>query len=659
MQSIPLSLGATIQRELAPVPGRFTTLWRYLLACAIVIVVSMALQIPFLALSLIAVFSTTQQNPFMTRLSGLVATIGVALAVACTLLLLRLTFDVPLLRILGSMLILLGAMYFLRTSKLGTIGFLVGLAVIYVQSEVDTIHNPELLVRAVLWVWVAIAYPIAVNVLVGHLLPASADAHLQHELHAQLDGIAGRIRGAQAELPETEATFLRLHKQLAYALMAHPKQALLNARSKARVRLVERLLAAARQLPPGNAPTLKPEYQRHAPAILAALRDLQFRRVDDGAFEMSLAPADYASTAPAPLAAMDRAIRQLVQEEVPRDGGASPAAAKAAGAGLNVTALQFALKVVLATQLGYLFFTAVAWPGIHTCMLTCIILALPGLGAITHKGVTRLIGAALGSIAALLATVFVIPHLDSITGLLVLSLAVIAVGAWISAGSPLTDYVGYQMVFCFALALLGKFGPTTDLTEIRDRAVGIVIGVLISLAVYSRIWPEREAGQLPPAVAGLLRALSRVAAACGSAGSAQHEQAQADTWAAIDRLRQLRNRLAFEPQAAGPGAAQWPLDALLAGACQLLLDFEWLALLAGDQRGDALARLDALAAAGQSAAGRLQNMAEYVDTMSPVVLQHPDQHGTSPLPAGDIAAGTLDSINRQLGQLQQCLLSKP
>jgi multidrug resistance protein MdtO len=653
------ALGATIQQELAPVPGRVTTLWRYLIACAIVIVVSMALQIPFLALSLIAIFSTTLQNTFLTRLSGLLATIGLTLAIACTLLLLRLTFDVPLLRILGSMGILLCAIYFLRTSKLGGIGFLVGLAVIYIQSEVDTIPNPELLTRAVLWVWVAITYPIAVNILVGQLLPASADAHLRKELHAQLEDIANRIKGAKTGFSRTEEAFLRMHKQLSYALMSHPKLALLNARSKARVRLVERLLAAARQLPPANSPKLNQEYSRHAAIILAAIRDLQFRRADDGAFEMSPAPADYATTAPAPLAAMHRAILKFVQEEAPRQGGDSPTAgAKAAVSSLNTVALKFALKVVLATQLGYLFFTAVKWPGIHTCMLTCIILALPGLGAINHKGVMRLIGAALGSVAALLATVFVIPHLDSITGLLLLSLAVIAVGAWISAGSPLTDYVGFQLVFCFALALLGKFGPSTDLTEIRDRAVGIVLGVIISLIVYRGIWPEQEADQAPSAVADLLRALSRVAGACGSAGNDEHERAQADTWSAIDRLRQLRNRLAFEPREASARATEWPLDSLLASARKILLDFDWLAMLAGDQRSSDPAQLAALAAAGKSISDRLRNMAAYA-AMPPPLPPRFDEQSAPAVPADDNAASTFDSINRQLVQLQQSLLSKP
>jgi multidrug resistance protein MdtO len=662
MLSMPYSfgaLGATIQKELAPVPGRLTTLWRYLIACAIVIVVSMALQIPFLALSLIAIFSTTLQNTFLTRLSGLLATADLTLALACTLLLLRFTFDVALLRILGSMLILLGAMYFLRTSKLGGIGFLMGLAVIYVQSEVDIIPNPELLARAVLWVWVAITYPIAVNILVGQLLPASADAHLRMELHAQLESVANRIKGAQSGMAGTEDAFLRMHRHLTYALMEHPKQVHQNARCRARVRLVERLLVAAGQLPAADSPELKQEYQRHAPIVLAAIHQLQSQLAEDADFVIPPAQPDFTTAAPAPLAAMYQAFATLVQDEAPREGGKSPAAAaKAAVSGLNTTALQFALKVVLATQLGYLFFTAVQWPGIHTCMLTCIILAMPGLGAITHKGVMRLIGAAVGSLAALLATVFVIPHLDSITGLLLLSLAVIAFGAWISAGSPLTDYVGFQLVFCFSLALLGKFGPSTDLTEIRDRAVGIVVGVIISLVVYGWIWPEREAGQAPSSVADLLRALSRVAAACGSASKDEHEQAQADAWAIIERLRQLQGRLAFEPRNASPAAPAWSLDLLLNHARQILLDFDWISMLPGDDRGGDPHQKDALAAAGMSASDHLRNMAAYAAAMPPGIPARLDEHMVATLPADDIALTVFNSINHQLAQLQQCLLSK-
>ncbi|GGC85965.1 FUSC family protein [Undibacterium terreum] len=658
MTSSFVSLGTVIHKELAPVPGRFTTLWRYLIASGIVIVISMALRVPFIALSIIAIFSTTQQNTYLTRLSGLVATVGLTLAVACSLLLLRLTFDVHLLRIFGAMFILLCAMYFLRTSKLGAIGFLVGLAVIYIQSEVDIAPNPELLVRAVLWVWVAISYPIVVNVLVGYLLPASADSHLHKELKFQLENITHRLKGEQNSSVDMEETFLRMRRQLSYALMAHPKLADHNARCQARVRLVERLLVAIRQISNAGPPELNLDYLRHASIILAAISELQYRLVDGGAFRMVPVPPNYSVVAPAPLAAMCRAFLKLVQEEVPREALESPTTnAKAAAFSLNTLALQFALKVVFATQLGYLFFTAVQWPGIHTCMLTCIILALPGLGAVTHKGVMRLIGAAFGSAAALLATVFVIPHLDSITGLLLLSLAIIAVGAWIAAGSPLTDYVGFQLVFCFALALLGNFGPSTDLTEIRDRSVGIVVGVIISLTIYSWIWPEREGAQVRSVVAELLRALSRVVETCGAADKDEYEIAQVDAWSVVVRLRQFQGRLAFEPTGGSEDSIEWPFERVLSSARQILWDFDWLNMLREDGHSSISGQIEALDAASKAASDRLRSMAAFVATIPPALSPPLNEYMPTAFSAHDTVA-VLSSINHQLMQLEQCLLQR-
>jgi uncharacterized membrane protein YccC len=240
-----------------------------------------------------------------------------------------------------------------------------------------------------------------------------------------------------------------------------------------------------------------------------------------------------------------------------------------------------------------------------------------------------------------------------------LSLAVIAFGAWIAAGSPLTDYVGFQLVFCFALALLGEFGPGTDLTELRDRSVGIVLGVIISLVVYSQIWPEREAGQLPSTVAGLLRALARVAAAFGSTSRDEHEQAQADAWSAIERLRQLQGRLAFEQRGAKQRAPEWPLDHLRACSRQLVLDLDWLTMLAGDGRSNDPRQLAALLPAAKSASDRLRNMAAYAAAMPPAIPPRVDEHITPAPPADDIAIATFNSINHQLMQLQQCLYPKP
>lgn len=94
-----LRAGAYLRSQLAPYPGRVNIMLRCMLTSAIVIVVSMALQVPSLALSLLVVFYVTQSNVVVTRLVGIMFMVGSTLAIGLSILLLKLTFDYPLLRI--------------------------------------------------------------------------------------------------------------------------------------------------------------------------------------------------------------------------------------------------------------------------------------------------------------------------------------------------------------------------------------------------------------------------------------------------------------------------------------------------------------------------------------------------------------------------------
>src|ERR1700756_5616485 len=85
--------------ELAPLPGRMSVTLRCLVGAAIVIVVSMTLQVPDLAVSLIVIFYVTQSNVVITRITGILFFVGVTLAVSSAIVVLKLTFDYPLLRI--------------------------------------------------------------------------------------------------------------------------------------------------------------------------------------------------------------------------------------------------------------------------------------------------------------------------------------------------------------------------------------------------------------------------------------------------------------------------------------------------------------------------------------------------------------------------------
>ena len=150
----------------------------------------------------------------------------------------------------------------------------------------------------------------------------------------------------------------------------------------------------------------------------------------------------------------------------------------------NPVYARFSLKTLLAVLCSYVFYNATDWQGIHTIMLTCLIVAQPSLGATAQRAVLRMGGALLGSALALLMVVWVVPRIDGIVGLLLMSLPVLALGAWVAAGGERISYAGTQIMFTFSLALLEQFGPTSNLTEIRDRMIGILLGVAISAVVH-------------------------------------------------------------------------------------------------------------------------------------------------------------------------------
>jgi multidrug resistance protein MdtO len=49
-------------------------------------------------------------------------------------------------------------------------------------------------------------------------------------------------------------------------------------------------------------------------------------------------------------------------------------------------------------------------------------------------------------------------------------------------------------MFTFAMATLETFGPVTELTEVRDRIVGIILGIIVAGLIHTLIRPEREGG---------------------------------------------------------------------------------------------------------------------------------------------------------------------
>ncbi|SAK51451.1 FUSC family protein [Caballeronia ptereochthonis] len=557
--------GRFLRRELAPFPGRVNVMLRCMLTSAIAIVASMALQVPELALSLLVVFYATQSNVVITRLVGVMFIVGSTLAIGLSILLLKFTFDYPLLRIVAASVLFFISVYLLRVLRIGVVFFVVAIVVIYVQSFVDRTDQAELLIRAVLWVWVAVNYPIALTLVVNTLLlPAEPRLQLDAEMHRQLAALDARltrlIDGAADAAPVTLAAVqqgaLTLQKLLRFTTMRDAHYREHQALQLACIATVSRLYRGASDLPDA--------WPRASQAQLAMLRELRanVRALDESVMSgeryrhvATVAPDERAAADAIPGAGeVQRALHAYADLVASGAEPGTPPASEpmvAPDAWTNPAYMRFSLKTLLAVLICYVFYNAADWQGVHTIMLTCVIVALPSLGASTQRALLRVAGAVIGSALALFMVVFVVPHLDDVVGLLLMTLPVIAFGSWISAGSERIGYAGIQLVFTFSLALLERFGPTINLTEIRDRLVGILLGVGVATFVQMSFWREGESDVLRQKLATLLRAIAAQLhapqAGAGSHDELPYAQRQLQAWAVLADAEATLSRVALEP----------------------------------------------------------------------------------------------------------------
>jgi uncharacterized membrane protein YccC len=157
----------------------------------------------------------------------------------------------------------------------------------------------------------------------------------------------------------------------------------------------------------------------------------------------------------------------------------------------NPAHVQFALKVTFGAMFCYIFYSAIDWPGIHTSFITVIFIALESTEATLHKGMLRIIGCVIGGAFAIFSIIFLIPHMETIASLIVLVAAVSTIAAWVATGSERISYAGFQIAFAFFLSMFQGYAPDTDLDKIRDRVVGILIGIAVTTVIFYYVWPER------------------------------------------------------------------------------------------------------------------------------------------------------------------------
>jgi multidrug resistance protein MdtO len=198
-------------------------------------------------------------------------------------------------------------------------------------------------------------------------------------------------------------------------------------------------------------------------------------------------------------------------------------------------------------MIGYIFYTASDYFGIHTVYYTPLIIALSSTGATIHKGALRIVGCVIGGGLGLICTIWLIPRFETLGMYLLIVFCLHGLAAWIAFGSERISYMGLQIALTFDLGVLRDYGPPTAIDPIRDRFIGIVLGIIIISIVFSLLWPEDARSFVRQKLAGCLRSIARLLRLDGSPdSSSQRQQLELEIASRLSEANTFEEQAAFE-----------------------------------------------------------------------------------------------------------------
>jgi multidrug resistance protein MdtO len=531
-ESRGVSFSEMVWDSLKPFPGRGRVTLRLAVACTLIVLVTYTFRMPFQDLMPFFVLFVTKEEKVTTAVTALLVLFAVTIAIAAAILLYKATGDRAEVRIPAIALEIFIGMYLFRVLSIGAVGWILGFVVAASQSLVYLFPSPEETVHQFLWLWVAIAFGTAVAWIANVLLfPLSPTQVLRRQFVAGWHTVSAATEQLAAGQPSLGANLLRPWvKSGPTRFLKLLKLSLIESRDlrgkQLELRRIVLTLDKIARLIFSYART-----QRQSPAsvavgsgetaVLGGLRqDAQHFQKE---FQAGLLPS-YTGSQPDLEMTGDIAPQLLEAESTIRDLAADDADAEnrsqkapphkpslfVADAFSNPRHVQFAIKVTLAGMLGYLFYTASDYYGIHTVFYTPLIIALSNTGATINKGFLRIVGCIIGGALGLICSIWLIPRFETLGTFLLIVFCVHALAAWIASGSERVSYVGLQIALAFDLGFLQGYGPPENIDPLRDRFIGIVLGICIVTVVFGLLWPESADSSARERVAACLRAIARL-----------------------------------------------------------------------------------------------------------------------------------------------------
>ena len=515
---------AELLRLLAPSPERWEFALRQALICALVALVVEIYQTPDAALTIYVVFFLNKPDRVSSLIMNIAFVLLISIVIGLIIVTAILVVDRPALRVASIALLSFGMLFLASASKLRPVGATVALIVGYGLDLLGTTPGGEVATRALLYVWLFIGIPAGVSMAVNLLIAPSPRRLVQRALADRLHLAAAMLRNPDASATEAFAECLREGPgeipewlKLCGVEKTSVPQDIAALRQAAQSTTAVILLVDLATRDPDR---MLPLATREATATVL---DEMASILRSGGYPVEIVFA--ADTREAELSPLSRAVLADLRSAIVRFAEPPPhepapsAEAKPPGgffvpdAFTNREHVQYALKTTAAAMFCYGLYSLLDWPGIHTCFITCYIVALTTTAEAVEKLTLRVIGCLIGAAAGIAAIVFLLPSLTSIGTLMAVIFAAAFGSAWIAAGSPRIAYAGFQIAFAFFLCMIQGPAPAFDMTVARDRVIGILLGDVVSYLVLTMIWPVSVTLRIDPAISTLLRRLADIVVA--------------------------------------------------------------------------------------------------------------------------------------------------
>src|SRR6202044_3717639 len=143
-------------------------------------------------------------------------------------------------------------------------------------------------------------------------------------------------------------------------------------------------------------------------------------------------------------------------------------------------------------------------------MATCLLTAVSTVGASRQRQIVRFAAFVVGGfLIGIGSEIFILPHIDSISGFTIFFTLVIALAAWFMTSSPRLSYFGFQIVVIFCLINLQEFARQTSLAAVRDRIAGVFLGLCMMWLVFDQLWGSSAAVEMKRVFVSNLRLLAQ------------------------------------------------------------------------------------------------------------------------------------------------------